>query len=108
MEFVGVQRGVLLGGAGDAFVHLLQHVRGDLRQVAPQRRFHHLAHGKLHLLGGGVEVAQLRRQVETLLDQQVFNRILQGALALGDKRLEIFRAEWGTQQDVERRRRDEV
>src|SRR5438309_1056798 len=79
-----------------------------LRCVACQSYVHALADVQLDLLRGNIEVAQLRREVEALLDEQVFDGILQGTLALRDERFEVTRTEWGAEQNVECGRRNEV
>jgi hypothetical protein len=54
-----------------------------------------------------VGIAQLRLQIEPLFDQQVFNRILNGALAFTDEGLIIFRRERVAEQDRRRGRPDD-
>ena len=78
-----VERRVLLRSGLKPLVDLLQHVRGQAalhRRPRPRRCS---AQSQLHLLDLRIELAQLWRQVEALLDQQILDRVLQRALALG-------------------------
>ena len=79
------------------------------RDVSPSRASAiDAAERELHLLDLCVELAELRWQIETFLDEQVLDRVLDRPLALGEERLEVVGRERVAEQDVERGRRDEV
>ena len=66
------------------------------------------ADAELYLIDLDVELTKLGREVETLLDEQILDRGLDGSLAFREKRLKVVPRERIAEQDVERGGRDEV
>ena len=79
----------------------LEHMRRELSRIAIQRVGNHSPQAELGLLNSSVQLAKLRRKIETLLDEQVLDCVLKRALALGEKGIEIIRGKWVAQHYVE-------
>src|SRR5262245_1986892 len=73
-----------------------------------QRRFNCFSQLQFHVLRSDIQITQLWRQVETFLDEQVLNRILQCALPFDDESFKVVLAKRTAQQNVESRRRDKM
>ena len=84
---VGVERRVLLARRLKPFVDLLEHVGWELRCVAAERFAYQPAKRQLDRFDLGVQLAKLRRQIQPLLHEEVFDRFLKRALTLREERL---------------------
>ena len=105
---VGADGGILPGcGLEPVFYPLLDVVR-QAGRVAVKTVGDDAADAELYLLDLGVELTKLGREVETLLDEQILDRGLEGSLAFREKRLKVVPRERIAEQDVERGGRDEV
>ena len=79
---VGADGGILPGcGLELVFYPLLDVVRQAGRGVAVKTVGDDAADAELYLLDLGVELRKLGREVETLLDEQILDRGLEGSLA---------------------------
>ena len=105
---VHIKGGILLRRPLDALLDLLANMGRQLVWVAIEGPFDNSAQAKFDPFHGLVELTQLRRQVEPLLDEEILYRLLEGTLALGDEIFEVLRSEGIPQQDRLGRGRDEV
>ena len=77
---IKIESRVLLHCPCNTLVNLLHDMGWNFGNVSSQSGIHEQAQAKFNLLGRRIKVSKLRWQVETLFDQQVLYRVLNGAL----------------------------
>ena len=104
MIVIDVHCRILLGSSLNALVDLLRNMWRQALDIVIKSRNHYRAKAKLDFLDLIVQLAELRRQIQALFDQQFLDRLLDGSLALGNECFEIVCAEGVTQQNLQGRR----
>ena len=64
-------------------------MRRELCRIPIKSRVHATAEGQLNILDTRIQFAKLRREIQALLHQQIFDGFLQRALTFDEKCLEI-------------------
>jgi len=98
-----IERRILAYGSFDPRSDLLAHVGRYPADVAVQAATDDLSQAQFRVLDLCIEFAELRRKIEPLLDKQVFDRIHDRTLALGQEFPEVVLSERIAEQDVEGR-----